>query len=692
MSVIQKNKVMKKLILSICFIVHTITVFSQSNLQNKIDSCKFPRLYKLNWYNPNSFRQNYYDQMGIDIGSDMNKTALIRSLRIFDMLVSSGLADTSVSNKFLYLKDSLNPNTVLFINFNTNGIDLPIISINHNGTFPYRPEWFSNIIGSTLVDTAQIGDSVITIQQNDKGKFVFYPVINDSARKWNDNIFIEDNSNSEMLYIKSRIANKLIITPNANYSNYDFSQVKHMHLPGTKVWIIHCPNWHGWWGYNISPLCPQSASDNLRFNEFHPQKILEQFNQCKSSDGTQVADGIWLDTFDDFYYGPFNTFDKVIPYADFNVDGIPDFLDNTLNFQGDTALYIQWANQQWFDGRKAYTENLRLLTGDSIPVVQNNGRGTHQFVNGLHFEDLPALVYAPDISGNHWTAALAVYDTMMNCTNCPKPRICQILAENHSLSVMNYQKMRKSLTFSLMNNGFFGYTDCDMYAGYTMWWFDEFAVDSLGNSIILANGDPVSRVDPTQMNDTIYQKLKNAKGYLGFPFGSYQNLGGTDTTNSLYGVLKREFEKGVVFCNLRPNLVNIPIFTGDSLKHIKGKQDSLVNNGQDVTGVLTLNGNDGIILLRKNNIVTNVTQLANTYAIFLFPNPFSSHTTLWINKNLSNATLTVENILGQTVAQIKNISGQTITLHRGNLPTGLYFLRLRQGDKIIATKKIIITD
>ncbi len=36
--------------------------------------------------------------------------------------------------------------------------------------------------------------------------------------------------------------------------------------------------------------------------------------------------------------------------------------------------------------------------------------------------------------------------------------------------------------------------------------------------------------------------------------------------------------------------------------------------------------------------------------------------------------------------------GQTFTFNRGNLPCGLYIADLTQGNKLLAIKKIIITD
>ncbi|MBX9851751.1 MAG: serine hydrolase [Cytophagaceae bacterium] len=87
--------------------------------------------------------------------------------------------------------------------------------------------------------------------------------------------------------------------------------------------------------------------------------------------------------------------------------------------------------------------------------------------------------------------------------------------------------------------------------------------------------------------------------------------------------------------------------------------------------------------------INNVT--ASDKTISVYPNPFSSETTLQVSKNLNNATLTVYNLCGQTVNQIDNLTGQTIIFYRDNLPSGLYFLRLTADNKIY-TGKLVITD
>ena len=95
------------------------------------------------------------------------------------------------------------------------------------------------------------------------------------------------------------------------------------------------------------------------------------------------------------------------------------------------------------------------------------------------------------------------------------------------------------------------------------------------------------------------------------------------------------------------------------------------------------------------NSVTGISENDFSSAVRIFPNPFFSSTTLQADKIFKDATLTVYNSFGQTVKQITPITigaGQTTTLHRDNLPSGLYFIRLTQDSKVIALNKLVITD
>lgn len=87
-----------------------------------------------------------------------------------------------------------------------------------------------------------------------------------------------------------------------------------------------------------------------------------------------------------------------------------------------------------------------------------------------------------------------------------------------------------------------------------------------------------------------------------------------------------------------------------------------------------------------------VNELSKENYLSVFPNPFVMQTTLQTNVLLKNATLTLYNSTGQQINQINNIAGYKITLQRGNLVSGLYYIRLSQDNNIIATSKLIVTD
>jgi N-acetylneuraminic acid mutarotase len=89
---------------------------------------------------------------------------------------------------------------------------------------------------------------------------------------------------------------------------------------------------------------------------------------------------------------------------------------------------------------------------------------------------------------------------------------------------------------------------------------------------------------------------------------------------------------------------------------------------------------------------TGMDETSTNFSVSVYPNPFSSSTTLQTDNPLHNATLTVYNLYGQTVKEIKNISGQTIIFHRDNLPSALYFVRLTQDGKTFSADKLVITD
>lgn len=122
---------------------------------------------------------------------------------------------------------------------------------------------------------------------------------------------------------------------------------------------------------------------------------------------------------------------------------------------------------------------------------------------------------------------------------------------------------------------------------------------------------------------------------------------------------------------------------------------SVFTVGANGTGRKTSNGGElwtlglseivGLIIYRSGTASVFENQLQTTISVY--PNPFSTLTTLQLDKHFKNATLTVDDCFGLTDAQIKNICGQTIFFNRDNLPNRLYFVHLTQDNHRITIKK-----
>ncbi|NCQ17689.1 MAG: hypothetical protein COZ80_08360 [Ignavibacteria bacterium CG_4_8_14_3_um_filter_37_9] len=190
------------------------------------------------------------------------------------------------------------------------------------------------------------------------------------------------------------------------------------------------------------------------------------------------------------------------------------------------------------------------------------------------------------------------------------------------------------------------------------------------------------------MDEALFQKLKKAKGYLGFPLGKYQSLSD--------GVLRRDFDYGVVFCNLSPYDFNISI--SDTLKRIKGKQDTVANNGAPVIGSFLLPKNDGIILLRNNKLtgIGSEGNLPVRFALYQnYPNPFNSSTKIKYSiPNSAKVSIKVYDVLGKEVTtlmnEFQNTGTHEIEFDASKLSSGLYFYRIISGIYSETRKMILL--
>jgi hypothetical protein len=127
-----------------------------------------------------------------------------------------------------------------------------------------------------------------------------------------------------------------------------------------------------------------------------------------------------------------------------------------------------------------------------------------------------------------------------------------------------WQGMRYGLAAALMGDGYYTATSTTGYSDVRMPWFDEF------------DGGGALGV-----------------GYLGQPTQPPQTASWTN------GVWKREFEHGIALWNPKGNGAKSVSVSGlGNLKHLTGAQNSTLNNGSSVTGTVTLQDRDGLILIR----------------------------------------------------------------------------------------------
>lgn len=76
----------------------------------------------------------------------------------------------------------------------------------------------------------------------------------------------------------------------------------------------------------------------------------------------------------------------------------------------------------------------------------------------------------------------------------------------------------------------------------------------------------------------------------------------------------------------------------------------------------------------------------------VFPNPATDRATIVTSNEVNNATLTIHDQVGKVVRTIHNINGTNITIERGDLPGGMYYIQLNQEGLLVASDKLIIAE
>jgi len=88
---------------------------------------------------------------------------------------------------------------------------------------------------------------------------------------------------------------------------------------------------------------------------------------------------------------------------------------------------------------------------------------------------------------------------------------------------------------------------------------------------------------------------------------------------------------------------------------------------------------------------TGIGDHLNLIQINMYPNPLIDYTTIEFENSMHiNHTLTIYNTQGRIVRSIHNITSGKVIVERKNLTAGLYFIRLRDENEILAIGKLAI--
>jgi|GEM_PF-5806178 len=73
----------------------------------------------------------------------------------------------------------------------------------------------------------------------------------------------------------------------------------------------------------------------------------------------------------------------------------------------------------------------------------------------------------------------------------------------------------------------------------------------------------------------------------------------------------------------------------------------------------------------------------------IFPNPFTSTTTLLFQSELTHANISVKDVLGRVVKTV-DFSGRQLSLERAEMKAGIYFVQVTDDQQHVTVKKIVV--
>lgn len=131
--------------------------------------------------------------------------------------------------------------------------------------------------------------------------------------------------------------------------------------------------------------------------------------------------------------------------------------------------------------------------------------------------------------------------------------------------------------------------------------------------------------------------------------------------------------------------------TDNTLMINLGSTEYLDLDSNTICSSITLKPYTSQILIRTvKPCITGINESSRKKRLVVSPNPFSSSAFIETDYTFNNATLTIYNSFGQLVKEVTNLNNQNAYIYRDNLPSGIYFIHLKEQNNSVMTSKVMI--
>ena len=90
----------------------------------------------------------------------------------------------------------------------------------------------------------------------------------------------------------------------------------------------------------------------------------------------------------------------------------------------------------------------------------------------------------------------------------------------------------------------------------------------------------------------------------------------------------------------------------------------------------------------KLNSTTGIGELIADNSISIYPNPFTSQTTISFSSEQTNTSIKITDVVGKEIKTI-NFTGTQYILEKGIMKAGIYFVQITSFDKLRMTQEVV---